>query len=155
MCLPSQLPIHTAGLRANVPARRASRPADLGLLRFKLSSNSGPCSRRKKKQISCNQSHLSIELFLSDLPPLRRKKLEALISLDTGVWGFLFALAAFLAYQSPPCLLSAFSARPPPQSSFPPKTVTVAAANGVINTRVQTTRCHLELSASFHANIVI
>lgn len=42
----------------------------------------------------------------SDLP-LAPEKLEALISLDTRVQGFLFALAAFLTYQSPlPILFS-------------------------------------------------
>lgn len=61
--------------------------------------------------MSHSQSHVLIELLsLSDLA-LAPEKLEALISLDTGVWAFLFALATFLTYQSPPCLFSALSAR--------------------------------------------
>lgn len=56
---------------------------------------------------------------LSDLP-LAPEKLEALILLETGVWGFLFALAAFLTYQSPR-LLSVFSARPAITPQFPLK----------------------------------
>lgn len=71
-------------------------------------------------------------LSRSDLP-LAPEKLEALISLDTGVWGFLFALAAFLTYQSPPCLLC-FLCPAAPTLKLYPKTVTVAAVNEVINT---------------------
>lgn len=108
---------------------RASGPAD-------LSSGSA--------QI---QSGCSFVDWVSDLP-FAPEKLEALISLDTGVWGFLFALATFLTYQSPPTPLLACSLLSLPvqtlQSVQPShrEQVTVAVVK-VINTCVKSTWCHL------------
>lgn len=126
-CLPSQLPIH-----------RSSGPADLGSAQVQLKFS--PAAHREKEKISHNRTHLLIEP-LCLICPLAPEKLEALISLDTGVWGFLFALAAFLTYQSPPLPALCFLCPAAPTVQLSPKTVTVAAVNG-INTCIKTTCCH-------------
>ena len=146
LCLPSSSPIHSTGLRANMPhagwrAGRAGRQ-----ISDQLGSNSVQLVGVKKKT-----SHKSISsadwVSLSDLP-LAPEKLEALISLDTGLWGFLFALAAFLTYQSPPPLPVLCFLCPgwPPQSSSPLQTVTVAVGNVVIDTCMVTPICCVFIS---------
>lgn len=89
---------------SNSGAQRLAHPYPLSAsvchAHFTLTHTHSPTSARCTV---CSYQPMCVIDRVSYLP-LTPEKREALISLDTGVWGFLFALAAFLKYQNNPLL---------------------------------------------------
>lgn len=114
---------------------RASRPADLSSAQlssaqFKFSSHS--MLLVKKNQYLTISLICCLNLSVSDLL-LAPEKLEALISLDTGVWGLSVCLCCIPDIPEPPLPALCFLRPAAPSVQLSPETVTVAAVNGVIN----------------------
>lgn len=99
LCLHLQFPIHMTGQWGNILAGRTIRlagpsSAQLCSVWFNSVVLMWPCEKSPTTfLVSAGDPFLDL--------PLAPEKLEALISLGTGVQGFLFALAAFQAYQRP------------------------------------------------------
>lgn len=86
----------------------------------------------KKNQYLTISLICCLNLSVSDLL-LAPEKLEALISLDTGVWGLSVCLCCIPDIPEPPLPALCFLRPAAPSVQLSPKTVTVAAVNGVIN----------------------